>query len=447
MQLQGTYKEILQLSIPIMFSSLSWNIIALTDNYFLGNIGKTELGAIAIASIFYVCLMTITMGFSRAVQVMISRNLGEKKTEEAGNIFDQSLFTGLGVFVVMFFISQFTSQFILKYTLRDADVLAACNSFLKYRIIGLPFEIYAMIFTAFFNGIARNKIIITYSILTTLANILFNYILVLGNLGAPKMGMSGSGLASALAQIVGFLVMLIYIYQDKFRKPYFLFRWRGLDMATQKEMILLALPFSGQMLIALVSWLSFFIFIENTGKDQLAISNLLKGVYMFFCIPVWSLSSVTNTIISNFVGQRRGHEIFKIAHRIIKVALAFMVISTICLLLFSEQLYSLFTDDLSLVQGAKQLNWILYICFFIFPFSTIYFNVIVALEDGKAALMIEFINVSIYLGYLFIVSKILHGTITSIWCAEFFYWTTLLVCSGVYFKYLQGWKKYAFPTS
>ncbi len=442
LQLQGTYKEIISISIPIFFSSLAWNVISLTDNAFLGKVGKVELGAIAIASIFYVCLLTLVMGFSRAFQIIVSRKLGEQKPTEVGAIFNQIFFTSAIIFVLMGAVSWFTTSFILQATLSSNAVATACSTFIKYRSISLPFEIVATMLAAFFNGIGRNKIIITHSIVIIILNILFNYFLVFGNFGFPMMGIAGSGLASALSCIIGFFILFFNVLRTKFVAMFGLFTSFKINWVLQKELFLFSIPLVGQLIIALISWLAFFILIENMGEHELAVSNLMKGIYMFFCIPIWALNSTTNTLISNFNGQKKGALMFVVLNKILVISLALMSICGVVFYVFNAYFFGLFTNDTSLISDANELLPIVLFCFIAFPISTTYFNSIVALEDGKASILIELVNVAVYLLFLFYVAKSMHASLFTVWCAEFFYWTSLGFCCLIYFKVYKRHKKF-----
>jgi Na+-driven multidrug efflux pump len=154
---------------------------------------------------------------------------------------------------------------------------------------------------------------------------------------------------------------------------------------------------------------------------------------MFFCIPIWALSSTTNTLISNINGQKRGNEILKFTTKIVKISLALMLVCGLVFYVFDYALFQLFTDDVSLINDASKLLPIVLICFVLFPISTIYFNAIVAIEDGKASVFIEVINVGVYLLYLFIASKYYNAGLFMLWCSELFYWFLLGLCCFFYF--------------
>ena len=73
-------------------------LINITDAVFLGHVGEVELGASAIAGIYYLAVYMLGFGFSIGLQVMIARRNGEQNYKATGKTFFQGLFflSGLG---------------------------------------------------------------------------------------------------------------------------------------------------------------------------------------------------------------------------------------------------------------------------------------------------------------------------------------------------------------
>ena len=87
-----TSKQIWLINYPVMMSVLVEQLINITDAIFLGHVGETELGASAIAGMYYLALYILGFGFSLGLQVMIARRNGEQRPGEAGKVFLLGLF-------------------------------------------------------------------------------------------------------------------------------------------------------------------------------------------------------------------------------------------------------------------------------------------------------------------------------------------------------------------
>ena len=70
MQTKYTYKQIWLIAYPILISLLMEQLIGMTDTAFLGRVGEVELGASAIAGVFYMVIFMVAFGFSIGAQIL-----------------------------------------------------------------------------------------------------------------------------------------------------------------------------------------------------------------------------------------------------------------------------------------------------------------------------------------------------------------------------------------
>lgn len=90
-QMNYTYKKIWLIAFPVMMSILIEQLINITDALFLGHVGDVELGASALAGIWFLAIYMLGFGFSLGLQVVIARRNGEQWYAETGKTFFQGL--------------------------------------------------------------------------------------------------------------------------------------------------------------------------------------------------------------------------------------------------------------------------------------------------------------------------------------------------------------------
>ena len=135
-----TKKEIWKISYPILISLVVQNLINITDTAYLGHVGEIELGASALAGVFYMAIYMIGFGFSIGSQILIGRRNGEKRYESIGTIVVQgSLFLVILAFV-LFGISHFYAPHLMRSIISSEVVFGATMQYLDYRIYGLFFS-------------------------------------------------------------------------------------------------------------------------------------------------------------------------------------------------------------------------------------------------------------------------------------------------------------------
>ena len=117
-----------------MMSILIEQLINITDALFLGHVGDVELGASALAGIWYLAIYMLGFGFSLGLQVVIARRNGEQRYEETGKTFFQGLFFLLMLAAFLCLLSQILSPVLLKHLITSDDVYNATVCYLNWRI-------------------------------------------------------------------------------------------------------------------------------------------------------------------------------------------------------------------------------------------------------------------------------------------------------------------------
>ena len=107
------------------------------------------------------------------------------------------------------------------------------------------------------------------------------------------------------------------------------------------------------------SWFIFFVIVEDMGKTELAISNIMRAVYLVFMIPCWGYASGINTIVSNLIGKNQINYVFKATTKTAFLCFATTMSCTAIMLLFPEVVLRIGTDDMSLVKESIRLTWVL----------------------------------------------------------------------------------------
>ncbi|MDV7393306.1 hypothetical protein RZS08_18175, partial [Arthrospira platensis SPKY1] len=150
---------------------------------------------------------------------------------------------------------------------------------------------------ALYTGIARTTFLLVDVVILAVVNITLDYGLIFGHWGLPAMGMGGAGLASTIAEYVALLVFLGYMLIDRPIRRFRLHRLPKLEWLEIRNLFQLSLPIVAQAIVSLGSWFFFFGIVENIGERALAISNLVRMVYLILSIPSWGFASGVNTLV------------------------------------------------------------------------------------------------------------------------------------------------------
>jgi len=306
LKLDLTYRQIWNISAPIMLGSAAQNVIALSDAVLLYHLGEVEFAAIGFVGVFYITIAAIGYSFSRGGQIIIARLMGEGRPGAVGHVFHTMLLFELALAAMMWAFMRFgTGWFFSLFLDNSPDVYSKCLEYIHYRSYGIFFSYSGVALISLYTGIARPGIILLDTIVLAIVNLALNYGLIFGKFGLPAMGIGGSGLASSIAEGVAFVVFVLFMALDRKNRVLQIFSMPRPDWPLTRQQLNIALPVVAHAAVGQGSWIFFFGMVENLGERALAISNLARTVYLMLSIPLWGFSSGVNTLVSNLIGQER----------------------------------------------------------------------------------------------------------------------------------------------
>ncbi len=435
-----SYKNILSIALPIIISGVAQNIVNVTDTMFLGRVSNVALGAGGNAGIFYFILAITGMGFTTGAQIIIGRRNGEQNYSQIGSVFDHCIYFMAPLGILLFLFIKFLSSNLLIHITESEHILEASIQFLDYRAYGILFAYFNFSFIAFYVGITKTRILIVTTVLMMLVNVFLDYTLIFGHFGFPEMGIEGAALASVCSEIVAFIFFLLYTYKQVDRKKYKLFAFEKYNPKVFKRILTVGSPVMLQNFLSLCSWFIFFMIIEKIGERELAISHIIRSIYMVLMIPLFGFSSATNTLVSNLIGQGNSNLVLPLIKKVIGLSL----LSTTIVLLFNiflpTEMIGFYTKDVSLInETIPTLNVISGTMFF-FSIAFILFNGVSGTGNTNKSLLIEFITISIYLASAYYIAIYLKSSLAIVWCTEFIYFSLLGLLSFMYLKW-GNWQK------
>lgn len=433
-------KQIWNIAYPIMFGNLAQTLIALTDTAFLGRVGEIELGASAIAGVYYYVFSTLAWGFSIGIQVIIARRLGEKKYNRIGVVFEHGLVFVFFMSLILFCVLKFFSGPILHNFISSPQIYNAIVEYLNYRPYGIIFVGFNFLFRGMYIGLSKTAVIGVTTAVMAFVNVLFNYLLIFGHFGFPKMGIGGAALASVMAEISATIFFTIYTIKKLPLKKYALFSFHKLEGWVIKMVLKIALPTMFQKLISFGTWMLFFIMVENMGERPIAISMIVRSVYMLIAVPVFAFGAATNTLTSRFIGEGRASMVNKLTNRIFLMSILCVIpVIAICVC-FPEAVLSIYTDSPELIASSVPSLYVVCISVISMAFSMTYFEAISGTGHTTHALIAELGALVFYVASIWIFASYLKSPVEYVWSSEIVYGVILGVLSVSYMK-LYNWKK------
>ena len=434
-------KHIWNVSYPIIIGLLAQNIINVTDTAFLGRVGEVELGASAIGGIFYICLFTIFFGFSTGAQIIIGRRNGEQNYNTIGPVMIQGFFFLMILAVILFGLSLLFIDDIMRFAISSEAVWEATVIFLQWRIIGFFFDVFNVMFRAFYIGITKTKILTVNAIVMAATNVVLGYAMIFGELGFPEMGIKGAAISSVISEGVSTLFFIIYTLIKTDYKKYGFNQFKSVDFKLLKQVLEISIYTMFQYFISMSTFFLFFIIIERQGEHQLAVANIIRSIYIVMFIPLNALSATANTLVSNIIGEGKVREVMPLIRRISWLSFIIMIIYVALLCIFPKYVLSIYTNDISLINESIPSLYVISIALVISSVASVFFNGISGTGNTKSALVLELGVLAVYTLYIYIIGLHMKLPVHICFTVEIIYFTGLIIGSAAYLRFADWQKK------
>lgn len=427
-----TYKKIWLVNLPIMVSLLMEQLINLTDSIFLGHVSQIDLGASALATMYYTAIYMLGFGFSLGAQVVIARRNGEQQYTEVGKVFYQALIFLSFFAIVVFVLSKLFSPMILRSVITSDNIYLATVRYMEWRDYSFLFAFPLLAIRTFFIGTTHTKILTSNSIIMVVCNIVFNYLLIFGKAGLPELGISGAAIGSSFAGLVGLVFLIVYMWKHVDKKRY------GIRVVFDWKLSLHLLSISVWTMVrqffCIAPWFLFFVAIEHLGECELAAANVVRSISMIFFVIVNSFATTTISLVSNLLGAKEPEQVMPTCRRVIRLDYAIGIPLILLAFIFSDSLLGVFTNDIAVIQTAFYPFCVMLSTFIISVPAYTYCNTVIGIGNTRIAFIFQMINITVYLLYLFMLSRSPNLPLAVYWTAEQLYVLILLVLSLAYLR-------------
>ena len=429
-----SYRNIWRVAYPILISLVMEQMIGMTDTAFLGRVGEVELGASAIAIIYYMVLFMAGLGFSVGAQIIIGRRNGEEDFKDTGKVFWNGSYFLLGLGILIIIASELLTPFLMRFLVSSDSVYEAALSYVRWRLPGMLFAFCTCMFRAFYIGTTQTGTLTLNSIVMVLSNVIFNWILIFGHFGLPALGITGAAIGSSLAEFVSLIFFIIYTRLKCEREKYGLAKPAALDWKEIKGMMPVCSWSMIQHVISVSTWFIFFLYIEHLGERSLAVSNIVRGVSGLLWMMLAAFSSTCCTLVSNMIGAGRQDKVMSLVKRILKLSYVVVLGFALIFCIFPTTVISIYTDIPELIPATIPSMIVMCSSYIFTVGAMVFFQAVAGTGSTKTAFRLELAALAIYTLYCTVIVGIMKLDIAICWTAEHVYAVALLVLCYTYMR-------------
>lgn len=385
------YKNILLLSVPMIFQHLLRVSVDALDSIMLGRIDQLHMSAVSQAQQIFFIFYTICLGFSTGCCVLVAQYWGKKDKEAIKNLFAIGV-RGIAVLgIIVAAVVMTCPEKLLRIYSNDPELIQIGASYLKITAWMYPICAVSAIMFGWCRGIEEMGVSFSTNIISYPLNVFLDYCLIFGKFGMPELGIQGAAVGTVIARIAELLILSRFVFFKEKKMAVKLKDLTRKNKRLSKDFWMVSAPIvvheiiwstgttagssiTGQMGTTIVSGYS-----VATSFYQLA-SSVMNGIH-----------SACSVVIGKTIGSGQTKErIQREAYSMVAIGVAGGVLTGIFTLLVGRPFVNLYI--LSPESAAYAKNFML-IFALIWPFSAVEMTGMIAVlragGDGKMGLICD----------------------------------------------------------
>lgn len=344
MQQNSIYKKALYLAVPMMIQNGITNAVSLVDNLMVGSLGTEKMTAVSIAGqLFFVFFLAVFGGLS-GPGIYSAQYFGQGNKEGYQKIFRlkvwiTALLTVVGV-IVFLVGGEWLIGLYLKGSGGNLDAgltLESALSYLHIMLIGLiPFAI-TQIYAGSLREMGESMKPMLAGLVSVVVDIVFNYFLIYGKFGFPRLEVKGAAIATVMARFAEMFVVIIWTHVEIEKYSFLKNVYRTLRISLQEMMpvIIKGLPiffneflWAGGMAVLTQCY-------SMKGLEVIAGLNISNAICNLLNVVFIAMGNAVGIIMGQFLGASKFEEAKKNANKLMWFTAMLCVGLTVILIILS----------------------------------------------------------------------------------------------------------------
>lgn len=311
------YKMVLAVAVPIMIQNGITNFVSLLDNIMVGQIGTVQMSGVAIANnlifVYNICIFGAVSGAG----IFGAQFYGNGSHDGVRHTLRFKLIICAILFAAALLIFIFGGDALISLYLKGSgsaeDISATFGygrNYLDIMLIGfIPFTI-AFVYASTLRECGETFVPMVAGVVAVVINLVFNYILIFGHFGAPKMGVAGAAIATVISRFVECLIVLIWTHRHTERNPFIVGLYKSLKIPG--KLVLQIIKKGSPLMINEALWSAGMAILlqcySYRGLDVVAGQNISSTVANVFNVVFLALGNSVGIIIGQLLGAGKMEE-------------------------------------------------------------------------------------------------------------------------------------------
>lgn len=341
---QGGIKEMMAIALPMVVSSACDTVMIFTDRLFLSRLNPELMNAAMGGGLTSFMMMSFFLGLIGYSTALVAQYFGAGKKNKSAVVVTQAMVIALVAYPVILLCRPLAFLLFNNSGISSAQ-MASQTIYFNILLSAVIFSLFRCVFSSFFSGIGKTKIVMKASLFAMFMNVFLNYILIYGKLGLPALGIRGAAYGTILGSISGLAILMWGYFKKENRDEYHIRQSFCFDKETMGKLLRFGYPAGAEMFFNILAFNIMVMIFYSCGPVAATAATIVFNWDMVSFIPLIGVEIGVTSLVGRYMGAQNPQIAERSVLSGIKMGVVYSSIILVLFLGFPEILVNFFKPD------------------------------------------------------------------------------------------------------
>ena len=361
--LRDELRPMFRLALPVVLAEMGWMTMGMVDTLMVGRVSAEAIGAVGLGTSVFMGVSIFAMGLLLGLDTLVSQAFGADDIDACHRWLLHGVVLALGLSVPIMALLFWISNGLDTWGLAPA-VLALTRPYVEIVTWSVPPLLLYASFRRYLQGMGVVRPVMLALLGANIVNVLVNWILIYGRLGAPEMGVSGAAWATVLSRVAMMGVLLATILYRERRVRHTpgqaggVFGVMTIELSWLRKLLGLGLPAATQLTLEVGAFAAATALAGRLAPASLAAHQIaINYAALTFMVPL-GIASAGAVRVGHAVGRRDPQGASRAGWTALLFATLFMSVAALAFLAMPRLLLLAFSNDVGVLDVGVTLLFV-----------------------------------------------------------------------------------------
>lgn len=349
------FKKALAITLPFAFQNLISASLNMIDTVMIGVLGEAEIAAVGLANQVYFLFHLLLFGVNSGAAIFIAQLWGSRDIKGIRRVLGIALISGTSLSLLFMLIGLLIPSPILRLFSGDPEVIRLGSGYL--RLVSTSFIFNAISFAYVFTLRSTGKVTLTViiNLIALGINTCFNYLLINGRYGFPRMEVNGAAIATVLSRFLETLFLITVIYGKKLVSAGKINEMVDISFDFVRKYFKTTIPVILNEFLWALGVTMFAVVYARMGTEIIAAINIFATVERISMVIFFGLAQAAAVMIGHRIGAGEEADALCYAKCFCSMGPILGIMIGFGLILAADPILSVYNVPLEVVMTAKKI--------------------------------------------------------------------------------------------